>query len=143
MRWQRKRTVYFGDDDSSGLIYFPSYFQYMSEGDQELFAAAGFSVPAQIEAGITAPAVHAECDCLAPARAGDVLTHRITMTTGLRSSISSEHEFRNGDIIVARGRVVRAFVEMPSLNTVAVPAGLRAALAAAADPTEVRSLDCG
>jgi 4-hydroxybenzoyl-CoA thioesterase len=128
--WSRNRTVYFGEDDSSGLIYFPVYFQYMSEGDQEVFAALGFAVPEQVAARITAPTVHVECDYLEPARAGDVLTQQVTVTAGRRSSIVSEHEFRRGEVVLARGRIVRAFVSLDEMRSVEVPAGLRAALSA-------------
>ncbi|MDT7615318.1 MAG: 4-hydroxybenzoyl-CoA thioesterase [Pseudonocardiales bacterium] len=128
MKWERTRMVYFGDDDSSGLIYFPSYFQYMSEGDQEVFAAIGYAVPDQVASGITAPTVHVECDYFAPARAGDVLTQRVVVTAGEKSSVTCEHEFHNGDVRVARGRIVRAFVDLDSMRTVDVPDGFRAAV---------------
>jgi YbgC/YbaW family acyl-CoA thioester hydrolase len=130
MMWSRSRTVYFGDDDSSGLIYFPAYFQYMSEGDQDLFTAIGFPVHEQIAARITAPTVHVECDYLAPARAGDVLAHEITLTAGKRTSVTTEHEFRRGEVLVARGRIVRAFVDLDDMRPVEVPAAFRAAVSA-------------
>lgn len=128
MRWQRTRTVLFGDDDSSGLVYFPSYFQYMSEGDQEVFAAIGYPAHEQVAARITSPTVHVECDYLAPARAGDVLSQHVVMTAGGRASVTSEHEFRCGDVVVARGRIVRAFVDLDAMTTVEVPVAFRAAL---------------
>lgn len=128
MRWQRTRTVLFGDDDSSGLIYFPAYFQYMSEGDQEVFAAIGYPVHEQVAARVTSPTVHVECDYVAPARAGDVLIQDVVVTAGRRTSIISEHEFRNGDIVVARGRIVRAFVDLDTMSPVDVPGAFRAAV---------------
>lgn len=128
MRWQRTRTVLFGDDDSSGLIYFPAYFHYMSEGDQEVFSAVGYPVHEQVAARVTSPTVHVECGYLAPARAGDVLMQEVTMTAGHRSSVTSEHEFRNGDVTVARGRIVRAFVDLDTMRTVEVPPAFREAL---------------
>jgi YbgC/YbaW family acyl-CoA thioester hydrolase len=124
----RDRTVYFGDDDSSGLIYFPAYFQYMSEGDQEVLAALGFPVHEQVTARVTAPVVHAECDCLAPARAGDVLRQRIELRLGAHTSTVTEHEFRRGDVVVARGRIVRAWVDLDRMRPVEVPAAFRAAV---------------
>lgn len=117
MRWQRTRTVYFGDDDSSGLIYFPTYFQYMSEGDQELFAAIGYPVQEQIASRITAPTVRVECEYSAPARAGDVLTQTILASAGRRSSVTTEHEFRNGSALYAHGRIVRAFVNLETMTS--------------------------
>jgi 4-hydroxybenzoyl-CoA thioesterase len=128
----RSRRVYFGDDDASGLIYFPAYFQYMSEGDQDLLAELGFPVHEQVAAGITAPVVHAECDYLAPSRAGDLLTQWIRISLGTRTSTVTQHEFRRGDVIVARGRIVRAWVELNRMRPVEVPASFRAAVCSGA-----------
>jgi YbgC/YbaW family acyl-CoA thioester hydrolase len=128
----RSRTVYFGDDDSSGLIYFPAYFQYMSEGDQELLAELGFPVHGQVAARVTVPVVHAECDCLAPARAGDLLAQQISLRLGARTSTLTEHEFRRGEVLVARGRIVRAWVDLDRMRPVEVPAAFRATVSSAA-----------
>lgn len=125
----RSRAVYFGDDDASGLIYFPSYFQYMSEGDQEVLAELGFPVHEQVAARVTAPVVHAECDYRAPARAGDLLTHRIVLSLGACTSTVTEHEFRNGEAIVATGRIVRAWVDLDRMQPIEIPAAFRAAVA--------------
>lgn len=129
MIWTRYRTVYFGDDDASGLIYFPSYAQYMSEGEQEAFTAIGYPIEEQVAQRLTAPAVHVEYGCLSPARAGDRLAHRIILGVGRRSSMICEHEFHLGEVTVARGRIVRAFVDLDSMRSVEVPAAIRAALA--------------
>ena len=128
MRWQRTRTVLFGDDDSSGLIYFPSNFHYMSEGDQEDFAAIVFPVHEQVSSRVTSPTVHVECDYLAPARAGDVLTQDVHLLVGQRTSVTSEHEFLKGEVLVARGRIVRAFVDLDTMSSCDVPAAFRAAV---------------
>lgn len=129
----RSRTVYFGDDDSSGLIYFPAYFQYMSEGDQEVLSELGFPVHEQVAARVTAPVVHSQCDCLSPARAGDVLAQRIELSLGARTSTVTEHEFRRGEVVVARGRIVRAWVDLDRMQPIEVPAAFRAAVCSAAD----------
>jgi 4-hydroxybenzoyl-CoA thioesterase len=123
----RTRKVLVGEDDASGLIYFATYFHYMSEGDQLLFEEIGHPIHRQIRDRIAGPAVHAECDYVAPARAGDELTHEISLLTGKRSSVTSRHEFRCGDRVVARGRIVRAYIDLGRFRTVDVPAGIRAA----------------
>jgi acyl-CoA thioesterase FadM len=131
MTWTRTRPVYVGDDDSSGIIYFPSYFHYMSEGDQLLFAELGMPVYEQLAGGVGMPTVHVECDYLAPARAGDVLTHAVRVVAGPRSSVITEHEFSKGDVLLARGRIVRAYTDMAQMAAVPLPQLVRAAIAAA------------
>lgn len=127
MTFLRTRRVFVGDDDGSGLIYFPMYFQYMSEGDQLLFDALGTPVHEQIRDHVAGPTVHVECDYFAPVRAGDELTHEIAMEIGRRSSITTEHQFQCRGQLVARGRIVRAYVDLETLETVAVPTRIRSA----------------
>jgi acyl-CoA thioesterase FadM len=124
---QRQRTVLVGEDDVSGLIYFPTYYHYMSEGDQELFSKLGHPVWEQLRSGIAAPAVHTEVDYLAPARAGDELVHRITMYAGRRTSTCTVHEFIRADgAMAARGLIVRAWVEMDGMTATPIPDWLSA-----------------
>jgi 4-hydroxybenzoyl-CoA thioesterase len=123
----RTRKVFVGEDDASGIIYFATYFHYMSEGDQLLFEAIGTPVHHQIADRAAGPAVHVECDYVAPARAGDELEHEIRLSAGRRSSYTTTHEFRSGGRVVARGRIVRAFVDLDTLRTAPLPAAIRAA----------------
>lgn len=122
MEHEIERRVYLGDDDMSGLIYFATYFRYMAEGDQECFEALGHPVWSQIAAGESAPAVHASCDFLAPARSGDRLRQQIRLTPGGRSSCTTEHTFVTEEgVTVARGRIVRAWVHLATMETTPVP----------------------
>ena len=120
------RTVYVGDDDASGLIYFASYFRYMAEGDQDHMAALGHPVLEGISQGTTCPAVSSSCDFTSPARAGDQLEQTITIRPGLRSSFTCEHVFTVSDREVARGRIVRVWVDLATLRPIELPAWLRA-----------------
>lgn len=126
MEHEIERRVYLGDDDMSGLIYFATYFRYMAEGDQECFEALGHPVWDQIADGESAPAVHASCDFLAPARAGDRLRQQIRLVAGERSSSTTEHTFvTDAGVTVARGRIVRAWVHLATMETRPVPPWLR------------------
>jgi YbgC/YbaW family acyl-CoA thioester hydrolase len=120
------RRVYVGDDDQSGLIYFATYFRYMAEGDQECFAALGYPFWSQIAAGESGPAVHAACDFVAPARTGDTLRQQIRLLPGASSSCTTEHTFIDeGGVTVARGRIVRAWVDLTTMQTRPLPPWLR------------------
>jgi acyl-CoA thioesterase FadM len=123
----RTRKVFVGEDDASGIIFFATYFHYMAEGDQLLFEQIGAPVHRQIADRAAGPAVHVECDYVSPARAGDELEHEIRLSVGRRSSYATTHEFRSGGRVVARDRIVRAFVDLDTLRTAPVPAEIRAA----------------
>lgn len=122
----RTRTVLVGDDDASGLLYFPVVYQYMSEGEQEIFGLLGRPTWGQIDDGVASPAVHTECDYISATRAGDVLTHTLRVRLGNHSSMGTEHEFTTRDGKLAlRGRIVRAWVELATMSIQPVPQWLR------------------
>jgi YbgC/YbaW family acyl-CoA thioester hydrolase len=122
MPFERRRTVYLGDDDTSGLIYFASYFRYMAEGDQDYLAELGYPVVEHIGEGTTCPAVHAECDFVSPARAGDAIVQRIRIVPGDRTSFRCDHEFTNEEgTVVGRGHMVRVWVDMATMKAVPLP----------------------
>lgn len=122
----RTRTVYVGEDDLSGLIYFPSYYLYMSEGDQELFQRLGHAVWDHIPEGQAGPAVHTECQYLRPVHAGDRLTQTVQLMLGRRSSLTTVHEFADAaGALVARGRLVRAWVDLATMRSIPLPDWLR------------------
>lgn len=131
MSWSRTRPVYLGEDDGSGIIFFATYFHYMSEGDQLLFDHIGLPFHRQVADRLTMPAVHVECDYHAPARAGDVLTQHVRLIAGPRSSVTTQHEFRNGDVLVASGRIVRAYTNLDTLRSVELPPVVRQVIASA------------
>jgi YbgC/YbaW family acyl-CoA thioester hydrolase len=119
---ERKRRVLVGDDDMSGLIYYPVIYQYMSEGEQELFEELGHPSWTDIAAGIAAPVVHSECDYRSATRAGEVLTHRVDLHVGRRTSIRFHHRFAGHDgREVFDGTVVRVWVDLSSMEPVPVP----------------------
>lgn len=122
----RQRTVYFGEDDGSKLIFFPTYYHYMAESDQELFDTLGFSVARQIDEGMGAPVVHSDCDYLKPVCAGSVLTQRTELRTGRTTSLTTSHEWSDEDgTPVARGRTVRVWVDLGSMQKKRLPEWLR------------------
>jgi YbgC/YbaW family acyl-CoA thioester hydrolase len=125
MSFHRQRRVYVGDDDASGLIFFPMYFHYMNEGEQDFFARLDLPVAAQIRNRHAMPVVHAECDYVSAAIAGDVLDHSMYATTGARSSVTFRHEFRRSADLVARALIVRAYTDLDSLQSVELIADIK------------------
>lgn len=125
--YRATRTVYVGDDDASGLIYFASYFRYMAEGDQDMFEALEHPVMMHIRAGVSCPAVSSTCDFVSPARAGDTIVQRIKLRCGSRSSFYSDHEFSVEGKRVAVGRVTRAWVDLSTMTSEPVPNWIREA----------------
>lgn len=131
MPYSVRRTVYLGDDDASGLIYFGTYFRYMGDADQDYFAELGHPVMGTIRQGATCPVVHAECDYVSATRSGDRVVQTVRIVAGNRASFRCEHEFTDEEgTVLARGAMVRVWVEHPSLKTLPLPEWLRAVGAA-------------
>ena len=130
-----ERTVYLGDDDSSSLIYFVSYFKYMAEGDQDFFEALGEPVMKHIDTGESCPTVSSNCDFISPARAGDSVVQTVRITDPSRTSFRCEHEFSVDGTTVARGSVVRVWVNLTTMRPEPLPEWVRSA--AYRDPTAV------
>jgi acyl-CoA thioesterase FadM len=122
-----ERTVYLGDDDSSSLIYFVSYFRYMAEGDQDMFDALGQPVMRHIPTGFSCPSVSSNCDFISPARAGDTIVQTVRITCGARTSFTCEHEFTVAGVTVARGRVARVWVNLSTMTPEPLPEWVRSA----------------
>lgn len=129
--YERTRPVFVGEDDGSGLIYFATYYTYISEGEQLLFADLGLSMAEQVRTGVAMPVVHSECDCIGPVRAGDVLTHTIRLEVGARSTVTAHHEFRDAVTgqLRARGLLIRVLTAMDSRSSVPIPDDVRDRLA--------------
>lgn len=130
MVYERTRPVFVGEDDASGLIYFATYYTYISEGEQLMFAELGLSMAEQVRTSTAMPVVHSECDCTGPVRAGDVLTHTIRLEVGARSTVTAHHEFRDSATgeLRARGRLTRVLTLMDSMSSVPIPDDVRALL---------------
>ena len=120
-----KRHVYIGDDDASGLIYFNSYFQYMSEADQDFFRAVGHPLIESIKDSVSCPCVKAECSYIRPVRAGDDITHITTLENPGRSSFQMVHKFYLQDNLAAEGIISRVWTDLSAMTSMPIPQWLR------------------
>lgn len=130
-RHQRKRRVWLGDDDASGLIFYPLIFRYMSEGEQEFFESLGHPVWTQIQEGTVAPIRQAMCDFLRPIQVGTLISHSLEVRLGRRTSMKLEHSFSSDDgVVLAYGHTVRVWVQLVAGVNVELPTWLTGEAAA-------------
>lgn len=120
-----ERHVYIGDDDASGLIYFNSYFRYMSEADQEFFRLVGHPLIESIRDGVSCPCVKAECSYIRPVRAGDDLSHVTTLESPGRSSFRMVHRFYLDGNLAAEGIISRVWTDLTAMSSMPLPQWLR------------------
>lgn len=119
------RHVYIGDDDASGLIYFNTYFRFMSEADQDFFRAVGHPLIESIRDSVSCPCVKAECSYIRPVRAGDDISQITTLESPGRSSFQMVHRFYMGGTLVAEGTISRVWTDLRAMTSMALPQWLR------------------
>jgi YbgC/YbaW family acyl-CoA thioester hydrolase len=120
-----ERHVYIGDDDASGLIYFNSYFQYMSEADQDFFRTVGHPLVESIRNSVSCPCVKAECSYMRPVRAGDDITQITKLESPGRSSFRMVHRFYLEGNLAAEGVISRVWTDLTAMTSVPLPQWLR------------------
>lgn len=120
-----ERNVYIGDDDASGLIYFNSYFRYMSEADQDFFNLVGQPLIESIRLGTSCPCVNAECAYIKPVRAGDSLTQVTSLESPGRTSFRMVHNFYLAGELAAQGALSRVWTDLNTMTSSPLPDWLR------------------
>jgi YbgC/YbaW family acyl-CoA thioester hydrolase len=129
------RRVEFVDTDMAGIVHFSNFFRWMESAEVEFLRSLGLSVKlpwAGDELGF--PRVSASCDYVSPARFEDVLEVAVTVEKVGRKSVTYAFEFTRGGELIARGRVSSVCCRVlpgHGLESVEIPAGLRARLEAA------------
>lgn len=137
--YTRRRLIYVGEDDGSGLLYFPTVFHYMSEAEQLFWDSYGYPITNQIEDGYAAPAVHASCDYKRATKAGDSLRQEVRIIPGSGTSYTVEHSFLNDDGHLAlSGMMVRVFVDLETMTPKAIPDWFFEAASAPNEPKDHR-----
>jgi acyl-CoA thioester hydrolase len=138
------RRVDFCDTDMAGIIHFSNYFRYMEFAEVAFLRSRGLSVVTAWEGErISFPRVAAACDFLHPVRFDDVLDIAVRVARVGRKSVTYAFEFSHDGKVVARGQVsavcCRVHPGAHTLESIEVPAGIRARLAEAAGPQAAES----
>ncbi|MBE3558374.1 MAG: acyl-CoA thioesterase [Ktedonobacteraceae bacterium] len=116
-------TVTMGDVDSY-QIHFGSYYRWMDLAYHKLLHRAGIKVKDMLAGAAATPAVHSECDYLAPVHVDEELTVYAWLGQSGRSSYAVKCLFLNeGGRVVAQGKVIHVYVEHGRPKT--MPAWLR------------------
>ncbi len=118
--------VRFADVDHAGIVYYPRFFHYFHLAFEELWRQrlgphAYNDLIAKDRVGF--PAVHAECDFLAPLRFGDVAEIELSVAKLGGKSLTFHYRIARVDprTPCADGRVVCAVVDLARFVAVPVP----------------------
>ena len=104
-------SVYFEDTDTAGIVYYANYLKFMERARSDMLRAAGIDQRGAIEAGTGVYAVaEANIRYLRPAKLGDDLLVRSTVTQVRAASVHIHQRVMRGAEQLADGRITAAFL---------------------------------
>jgi len=73
-RFSHRHTIRFGEIDYAGIVYYPNFFDFYQQVEEEFMAALGYPYPHLLrDLKLGFPIVHVEADFKHPFRYGDTL----------------------------------------------------------------------
>ena len=123
--WVRKK-VHWSDTDAAGIVWFPNYFGWFEDAEEELFAVVlGRSRQSLLDdLALAMPRVEASAKYRAPVRAGQLI--RIGLRSRLENPRRMRHEFEMreaaSDRVIADGFVRVASVDRATFTPRDLPA---------------------
>ncbi len=77
--FEARFQTYWADVDAAGIVYFPHFFRFVEQAEEELFRAAGKEMVRLIEANhVWLPRVEAFSKYSKPIKRGDAIRVRLT-----------------------------------------------------------------
>ena len=130
-----RRVLGWGECDPAGIIYYPTYYQWMDTATWTMVAQAGYPAARMRAEHFTMPLVDSQCAFLSSPQFGDEVEVRSQVTKWGRSSFTVTHDFvalADGHPL-ARGTESRVWCRYENgpgspLRSTALPQDLRAAL---------------
>jgi YbgC/YbaW family acyl-CoA thioester hydrolase len=131
--FRTKRRIEFADTDMAGMVHFANFFRFMEAAEVAFLRSLGLSVALVWEGqAIGFPRVAASCDYLQPIRFEDEVDITVEVARVGSKSVTYRFGFEHQGQAVARGQITavccRAYREPHALESVEIPAGIRARL---------------
>ena len=123
-----KFRTYWADADPAGIVFFPHFFRFVEQAEEELFHAAGANRQTLLEQNrVWMPRVEAFSRFFKPIRSGDAI--RIRLDTQLKGEKTIRYEF---EVVedetgqkVAEGYVTVVCVDAAHFKSTPIPDGIR------------------
>ena len=88
-----RRVLGWGECDPAGIIYYPTYYQWMDTATWTMVAQAGYPAARMRAEHFTMPLVDSQCAFLSSPQFGDEVEVRSQVTKWGRSSFTVTHDF--------------------------------------------------
>jgi 4-hydroxybenzoyl-CoA thioesterase len=129
--FESSKPIRFHHCDPAGIVFYPEYFVLFNELVEDWFnEGLGIDFAAyhtKVRRGV--PAVHVECDFIAPSAVGEMLRLRLRVKRIGTSSLTLAIEARAGEEVRVRATLVVVHASLDTLRAVPIPDELRAKLA--------------
>ncbi len=126
-----KFQTYWADADPAGIVFFPHFFRYIEQAEEELFRAAGLNRQTLLEENqVWMPRVEAFSKFLRPIRVSGAI--RVRLDPQLKGEKTIRYEFEIVDDAtserLAEGYVTVVCVDAAGFRATPVPEAIRAVL---------------
>ena len=126
--------TYWGDADAVGIVFFPNYFKFVAQAEEELYRACGIVKDKLMEKHqLWIPRVEVFAKFSIPIRNGAAIRVRLKPTFPGEKAIRFDFEIADDRVerILSEGYITAVCVDRSTFEPVALPDAIRDAIAAA------------
>jgi len=126
-----KIQTYWSDTDPAGIVFFPHYFRFIEQAEEELYRATGVSRIKLLEKyGVWLPRVEAFAKFLAPIRNEAAIRVRLNPVLKGQKAVRYDFEILDDESSakVAEGYVTVVCVDRANFKSTPIPGPIREAL---------------
>ena len=92
--FEMRRQTYWSDSDPAGIVFYPNYFRFIEEAEEELFRAAGFDRFTLLQQNkVWMPRVEAFAKFVGPIKLGAAVRIRLYPKLQGEKTVRSDFEF--------------------------------------------------
>jgi YbgC/YbaW family acyl-CoA thioester hydrolase len=129
--FETRIQTYWSDTDPAGIVFFPHYFRFVQQAEEELYRASGVARKQLLEEhGVWLPRVEAFAKFLAPIR--DEAAIRVRLSPSVKGEKTIRYDFDifddGGREKLAHGYVTVVCVDRVGFKSKPLPGPIRAAL---------------
>ena len=126
--FEMRVQTYWSDADNAGIVFFPHFFRFFEQAEEELFRSAGADRQGLLEANhVWMPRVEAFTKFIKPVRNGHAIRVRLTPQFKGEKTVRYDFEIVNdqGSDKAAEGYVTVVCVDAESFKAARIPDAIR------------------
>ena len=133
--FEMTRQTYWSDSDPAGIVFYPNYFRFIEEAEEELFRAAGFDRFTLLQQNkVWMPRAETFAKFVAPIRLGTPVRIRLYPKLQGEKTVRYDFEFvKVGGEKLTEGYVTVVCVDAALFKATAIPGAIRRVIESAAD----------